>query len=218
MLPRRRKPAFIFPSDIIKLVCVCVSTYFEFLILPGPAGLLASDQAPAHTWLNQITLKLWQLQVYSLLLGSTLACTPGRWRGRLARGFSCQLHPTRRHHDQRPAHQQHQHQPVMQCAWWMGVGTWRTWAIQYSSNPAKFRDFIRDRSKQRADLAWSWEVQKKKKSRIDVFYHRFGNGIPGHTARAPMVIGSSSRRPWSVTRISRIWLLTWNIQAMILQG
>ncbi len=25
----------------------------------------------------------------------------------------------------------------------------------------------------------------QKKSRIDVFYHRFGNGIPGHTARAP---------------------------------
>ncbi len=24
----------------------------------------------------------------------------------------------------------------------------------------------------------------KKKIRIDVFYHRFGNGIPGHTARA----------------------------------
>jgi hypothetical protein len=23
------------------------------------------------------------------------------------------------------------------------------------------------------------------KFRIDVFYHRFGNGIPGHTARAP---------------------------------
>ncbi len=25
----------------------------------------------------------------------------------------------------------------------------------------------------------------EKKFRIDVFYHRFGNGIPGHTARAP---------------------------------
>ncbi len=26
----------------------------------------------------------------------------------------------------------------------------------------------------------------KKKFRIDVFYHRFGNGIPSHTARAPL--------------------------------
>ncbi len=43
--------------------------------LPGPAGLLSSDQPPAHA-LNQLTLKHWQLQVYSLLLGNTLACTP----------------------------------------------------------------------------------------------------------------------------------------------
>ncbi len=74
-------------------------------------ALIQITLEPAHA-LIQITLK--HQQVDSLLLCSTCACTP--WlRGRGLAGDSAaadQLRPTLRHHDQRPANQQHQQQPA----------------------------------------------------------------------------------------------------------
>ena len=177
--------------------------FYSFARFPAPwtAGLPASDSCTG-TRIEPKPQKHWQ--VYSLLLSTTLAGKLGLGCG-LAGGFSCCRRHRRRpvgchHHDQLPAHeqhQQHQHWAVraangrvkdldLDCRWWEVIGiikpscqnqviyqrdkpkSWSglssSWAARtvigtlpmssywnvedvtanISSNPAKFRDLIRE--------------------------------------------------------------------------
>ncbi len=126
----------------------------------APASPPSRIQAPwpAHA-LNQITLKHWQ--VYSLLLGTvgrTLVSVwaPGRGRWRLAGGFSCCWSAASASPDSpppwsavcspaAPAPASNALRAAKGRVKDLGFKLGRQWwAAKYLSNPAKFRDLIRE--------------------------------------------------------------------------